>query len=376
MAAECDLRAAPIAVTRRAAQRRPSPPMTLIAVLRHLAFAATLALLSAATVRLMIAVRVLDHPNARSAHREPTPKGGGVGIVLAFLVGVVVLYRYADFARLADPYFLAVIGAAFAIAVVGLLDDLLNWPFTVKLTAQVLAALVAVGSGLYLRDYRLPYVGGFYVGWLGPPITICWIVFATNAMNFIDGLNGLAAGVTLVTCAFLAVIAEAHAGWFAYFAALLLAAGVAGFLPFNFPRARIFMSDVGSQFCGFVLAVLAVVASRFQGDELSFLVVPMLLSGVLFDVAFTLVRRRLSGERITQAHRGHLYQVAARAGVPAWAVTLLHAGFAVLGGLFALAFIAASGTAKPWIPLLTLLPQIIWLAYVTRRARQAGLGQW
>ena len=348
--------------------------MTLIAVLRHLAFAAGLALLSAAIVRLMIAVRVLDRPNARSAHREPTPKGGGVGIVAAFLVGITVLFRYADFSRLADPYFLGVIGAASAIALVGLLDDLLDWPFTVKLGAQVLAALVAVGSGLYLRDYRLPYIGGFYVGWLGLPITVCWILFATNAMNFIDGLNGLAAGVTLVTCAFLAIIAAAHEGWFAYFAALLLAAGVVGFLPFNFPRARIFMSDVGSQFCGFVLAVLAVVASRFQGDELSFLVVPMLLSGVLFDVAFTLTRRQLSGERITQAHRGHLYQVAARAGVPAWAVTLLHVGFAVFGGLVALVFIAASGTPKPWIPLLTLLPQVIWLGYVTRRA--AGIGKW
>jgi UDP-GlcNAc:undecaprenyl-phosphate GlcNAc-1-phosphate transferase len=350
--------------------------MTLIAVLRHLAFAAGLALLSAATVRLMIAARVLDRPNERSAHSEPTPKGGGVGIIVAFLVGTAVLYRYAAFARLADPYFLGVIGAASAIALVALLDDLLNWPFTVKLGAQVLAALVAVGTGLYLRDYRVPYAGGFYVGWLGPPITICWILFVTNAMNFIDGLNGLAAGVTLVASGFLAGIAAAHDGWFAYFAALLLAAGVVGFLPFNFPRARIFMGDVGSQFCGFVLAVLAVVASRFEGVELSFLLVPMLLSGVLFDVAFTLARRLLSGETITQAHRGHLYQVAVRAGVAAWRITLIHAGFAVFGGLVALAFIAASGAAKPWIPLLTLIPQIIWLGYVTRCARQAAIGRW
>ena len=140
-----------------------------------------------------------------------------------------------------------------------------------------------------------------------------------------------------------------HGGWFAYFAALLLAAGVVGFLPFNFPRARIFMGDVGSQFCGFVLAVLAVVASRFEGVELSFLIVPMLLSGVLFDVAFTLARRLLAGERITEAHRGHLYQVAVRTGVPAWAVTLIHAGFAAFGGLVALLFIAVPVAAKPFV---------------------------
>ena len=109
----------------------------------------------------------------------------------------------------------------------------------------------------------------------------------------------------------------AHGGWFAYGASLLLIGGVAGFLPFNFPRARIFMGDVGSQFCGFMLAVLAVVASRFEGVELSFLLVPMLLSGVLFDVAFTLVRRWHAGERLTAPHRGHLYQVAQRTGIPA-----------------------------------------------------------
>jgi UDP-GlcNAc:undecaprenyl-phosphate GlcNAc-1-phosphate transferase len=350
--------------------------MTLIAVLRHLVFAVGLATLSAGAVRLMISVRVLDRPNARSSHSTPTPKGGGVGIVVAFLVGVVLLYRYAEFARLAQPYFLGVIGAATAIALVSLLDDLMDWPFTVKLATQVLAALVAVGTGLYLADYRLPYVGGLYVGWVGVPITILWILFTTNAMNFIDGLNGLAGCVTVVASGFLAVIAATHEGRFAYFAALLLAAGVAGFLPFNFPRARIFMGDVGSQFCGFMLAVLAVVASRFEGVELSFLIVPMLLSGVLFDVAFTLARRLLAGERLTQAHRGHLYQVAVRTGIPAWVVTLIHTGFATFGGLAALLFIAVPEAAKPWVPLLTLGPQLVWLAYVIHRSRQAGIGRW
>ena len=96
-------------------------------------------------------------------------------------------------------------------------------------------------------------------------------------MNFIDGLNGLASGVALIACLFLGFIAERHDGWFGYAAAGLLASGLAGFLPFNFPRARIFLGDVGSQFCGFMLAVLAVVASRFEGVELSFLLMPMLL---------------------------------------------------------------------------------------------------
>ena len=350
--------------------------MTLAAVLRHLAFAVALALLSAAVVRLMIAVRVLDHPDPRKVHTQETPKGGGVGVVVAFLVGIAVLYRYAEFARLADPYFVGVIEASVAIAVVAFLDDLFDWRFTVKLAAQIVAALVAVGSGIYVLDYRLPYVGTLQVGWLGAPATAVWLLFATNAMNFIDGLNGLAGGVALIAACFLAGIAAAHSGWFGYFAALLLAAGLAGFLPFNFPRARIFMGDVGSQFCGFVLAILGVVASRLENVDLSFLLVPMLLSGVLFDVAFTLIRRALAGERLTEPHRGHLYQVAQRSGVPATIVTLVHWGFTGFGGLCALAFLAAPPAAKPLIPLLVLLPQLCWLGFVCGRARNAGLQRW
>jgi len=350
--------------------------MTLAALLRHLTFAAGMALLSASVVRLMIGARLMDRPDPRKAHLHPTPKGGGIGIVVAFLTGIGVLYQFAEFARLADPYFLGVIEASVAIAVVAFLDDLYDWNFGVKLAAQVLAALVAVGSGLYVRGYHAPYVGDLASGWLAAPVTLFWLLFATNAMNFIDGLNGLAGGVALIAAGFLAGIAATHDGWFAYAASLLLAAGIAGFLPFNFPRARIFMGDVGSQFCGFMLAVLAVVASRFQGLQLSFLLVPMLLSGVLFDVGFTLVRRAIAGERLTAPHRGHLYQIAQRSGVPAVAVALMHWGFAVYGGVCCLVFIASPSAWKPLVPALTLLPQLAWLGFVVSRARRAGIKRW
>ena len=332
--------------------------------------------LSAGSVRLMIAARLMDRPDARKAHQMPTPKGGGVGIVLTFLVGIAVLYRFAAFSRLADPYFLGVIQASVAIAVVAFLDDLFDWPFIVKLGAQVLAALVAVSSGLYVTDFRIPYLGPLPLVWIGAPATLVWLLFATNAMNFIDGLNGLAGGVALIACLFIVVIAGTHGGWFAYAASGLLAAGLAGFLPFNFPKARIFMGDVGSQFCGFMLAVLAVVASRFDGVELSFLLVPMLLSGVLFDVAFTLARRALQHEALTQPHRGHLYQVAQRSGVPAIAVTLVHWSFAAFGGACCVAFIAAPSLYKPEVPFITLLPQLAWVWFVVRRSRAAGLRRW
>ncbi len=350
--------------------------MTIGAILRHLVFAAGLACLSALIVRGMISARVMDQPNSRKSHERPIPKGGGVGIVVAFMSGLWALYVFAEFARLAQPYFLGVIAASFAIAVVAFLDDMADWPFAVKLAAQLLAALAAVGTGVYVRDYRIPVLGAYFVGWFGGPATLAWILFVTNAMNFIDGLDGLAGGVALIAACFLAGIAGAHGAWFAYFAALLLAAGLLGFLPFNFPRARIFMGDVGSQFCGFVLAMLGVIASRFDGVELPLLLMPMLLSGVLLDVAFTLARRAWAGERLTRAHRGHLYQIAHRAGVPASRIALAHWGFAIFGGGCCLLFIAVPSAWKPMVPAITLLPQAPWIGYVRARSRAAGLTRW
>lgn len=350
--------------------------MTWAAILRHLVFAAGLACVAAVVVRAMVSAGVMDRPAARKAHSVPTPKGGGVGIVVAFLLGISVLYGFADFARLADAYFRGVVLAAVAIAVVAYWDDLRDFPFVVKLGAQVGAALLAVGTGLYVEVFNLPLLGPVDLGIWGAVVTVGWILFATNAMNFIDGLNGLVGGTVLVACAFLAVIAAGQEGWFVYFAALLLGAAVAGFLPFNFPRARIFMGDVGSQFCGFVLAMLGVAAARFQTIEMSFLLVPMLLAGVLFDVAFTLVRRALAGENVAQAHRSHLYQVAHRSGVDFRVIAAVHWGFAAVGGVVALAFThAAPGTKLPLL-LILVVPQLAWLGFVVARARAAGLGRW
>jgi UDP-GlcNAc:undecaprenyl-phosphate GlcNAc-1-phosphate transferase len=350
--------------------------LTAWAFATHLGFCACLAALSALVVWGMTHVGVIDVPGTRSSHSRPTPKGGGVGVVAAFLVGIGVLYGFASFARIADPYFRGVILAAVGIAIVAYLDDMLAWPAWVKLAAQLAAAAVAVSSGLWIDTIRVPVLGAIPLGWLGPVGTLAWIVVATNAMNFIDGLNGLAAGVSMIACLVLAGIAAAVGAWFVYFAALILAAGLLGFLPFNFPHARIFMGDVGSQFCGFLLAVLAVAAGRFDTVELSVALVPMLLFGVLFDVAFTLLRRAAAGEPLMQAHRGHLYQIAQRSGLSAVRVTLVHWGFSLWGGLCCLGLATASSPGKPLWVLLVAPPQLVWLWWVRRRARQAGITRW
>jgi UDP-GlcNAc:undecaprenyl-phosphate GlcNAc-1-phosphate transferase len=182
--------------------------------------------------------------------------------------------------------------------------------------------------------------------------------------------------VTFFACLFLAGIAGIYGGFFVYTAALLLAGGVLGFLPFNFPRAQIFMGDVGSQFCGFMLALFGVAAARFEGAPLSFLLVPLLLSGVLYDVTFTLLRRILAGENIARAHNGHLYQVVRRAGMDARIVTLIHWAFAILGGFTAIAFLIVHSIWKLPVAAVPVLVQLIWTRYVFRRAAAAELGRW
>ena len=342
----------------------------------YLLFFLALAGLSAAIVRIMIKVGTLDHPGARSSHIQPTPKGGGVGIVVAFVLGTSLLYVGAHRARVPDLPFIGVILASIGIAIISYTDDIRSWSFTVKLGAQLAAAVVAIACGIRFRVLNLPWLGGMDTGWLGLPLTAAWIVFATNALNFIDGLNGLASGAVALACLFLAGFAWAQTDGFVQMACLVLTAGIAGFLPFNYPKARIFMGDVGSQFCGFVSAILGVLAARFGAQTLSVLLVPMLLFGVYFDVVFTLARRAVAGNRITEAHRSHLYQIAHRSGMRAALVTLVHWGMVVWGGLCCLAFQAVSGTAKPLVPLAVLLPQVAWLVYVTRSAGRAGITRW
>jgi UDP-GlcNAc:undecaprenyl-phosphate GlcNAc-1-phosphate transferase len=343
------------------------------ALLSHLLLALPLALVSAAVVRWMMARPILDHPDHRKAHDRPTPKGGGLGPVVAFMLGMLALFLLAPLSPLAEPRFIGVVLAALAIAAVALADDVWDFRFLVKLGAQGLAALVALGSGLVLERLSLPGFGEVPLGVLGFAITLFWIVGCTNAVNFMDGMDGLVGGVVVIACAALAVVAASEAGWFVFAAALFLFAGFLGFLPFNLPPARIFMGDVGSQFAGFLLAVLAVAAAGFEASQVSFLVVPLLLFGLLWDAAFTLARRALAGEAVAAPHRTHLYQMAQRTGLAVPVVAGLHWGFALLGAALCAMFLRLPPAEKPLVVVPALFVQVVWTCYVARRVRRAGL---
>ncbi|HTZ70929.1 MAG TPA: hypothetical protein VMB71_09795 [Acetobacteraceae bacterium] len=322
--------------------------------------------LSALTVRFMVRVGALDHPVARSSHAVPTPKGGGVGIALALAAGTAAEIAVHTLPLGTLPPMLA----ALFLASVSYLDDIRPTSFLVKLAAQLAAAAAAVAAGDRLAAIALP-AGALHLDPLfGGLLTIAWLVFVTNAVNFIDGLNGLASGCCAIAAACLGVAASPPLPG----AALPLVAGIAGFLPFNFPRARIFMGDVGSQLCGFFVADLAVRAAPTR----AVLIVPLALGPILADVAFTLARRVIARARLTEAHRGHLYQVANRAGMNAPVVTILYwcmSGWACLCGI-AIATASNSTTADIAWATLALVPMAAWLGLVAVRARRAGITRW
>jgi len=247
---------------------------------------------------------------------------------------------------------------------------LYNWPFAPKLLAQLAACLAVMLCGDVAARLVLPSGAVVPFGLAGVVLTLGWLLFVTNAVNFIDGLNGLAAGSVLIACCLVAA-----ASTVVRFEALALAAGIVGFLPFNYPRARIFMGDVGSQACGFLMADMAVTAAR---DPLASLVVPLALLPILADVLFTLARRAWTGARLTQAHRGHLYQVAQRAGVPAWLVSALYWAMASWGGLCGvlLAQLGGGAGAAVLACAAAAAPLVGWAAWVVGRARQARIGAW
>src|SRR5262249_11276191 len=145
-------------------------------------------------------------------------------------------------------------------------------------------------------------------GAFGVPLTMLWIVAVMNLVNFMDGINGLVSGSAMIAAAMLALIAPIGHEPFVHFSALLLLASTAGFFVFNFPGGRIFLGDTGSMFLGYMLASLAVIGATKEGGQISFYIVPILISPLLFDAIFTIAARARRGETLWVAHRDHLYQ--------------------------------------------------------------------
>ena len=341
----------------------------------HLAIALVLACASAAISWAMLRagprIGLVAVPNSRSSHDRPTPSAGGVSIAAAFLAGLAVA---AVLGGGSGPQLAVLAAAAAGLAAVGLVDDLGRLDgIRIKVAAQLAAAAALVAADIVWTRLWLPGIGMVELGWAGAAVTIVWLVAMTNIVNFMDGLDGLAAGTIVLAGCFLCAATALQGASVAWIPAYALAAGAAGFLPFNFPRARMFMGDVGSQLAGFAFAALAVWATRLDAAPSAFLVVPLLFLHFIFDAAFTLCRRALRGEDVTAAHRGHLYQLANRLGLSHARVAAIHFGMAAAQGAAALHVAAAEPADALLVLPPLLLAQALYATAVVRAARRRGL---
>jgi len=263
-------------------------------------------LLTCALRRYSLARSLIDIPNGRSSHTVPTPRGGGVAIVLSFLIALPFLAHAVD-APLSLVW--ALTGGGGLIAIVGFLDDHGHIAARWRLLAHFLAA----GWALLWLD-GLPPINLFgadiSLGWLGHALAAFYLVWLLNLYNFMDGIDGIASVEAICTCMGACLIYWLTGNQHLIWMPLLLAMAVLGFLYWNFPPARIFMGDAGSGFLGITLGVLSLQAAW---NSPQFLWVWLILLGVfIVDATFTLIRRLLRGDKVYEAHRSHGYQFASR----------------------------------------------------------------
>lgn len=336
-------------------------------LLAAVAFAASLA-----CVRLVERharrLRLVDLPNTRSSHREPRPRGGGLGIV-AGAAAASIAASVSGAPWPADLWM--VFAAALLVAAVGLWDDLRSLGIGPRLAVQTVAAVLVVGGVGSLDRLPLPAPADVPLGFIGSILAVVWIVGVTNFFNFMDGIDGLAAGQATISLGVLAYVLwpQPAAGF-----ALTIAAATAGFLVRNWSPAKIFLGDVGSAFLGFLLASLPLAGPPEARPQLVWLVA-ISMTLFLLDPVATLVSRTRRRAAIGASHRDHAYQQFVEPGAShAAAVTALLAAGLVLG-VFAGAAYLRPALAWPAVAVAVIAFGIEWLAAARRRAaprRRAG----
>ena len=305
-----------------------------------LATALLCGLLTGVVRRYSLQRAVLDIPNERSFHSVPTPRGGGLAIVIALLFSLG-LAGWVGW--LSSEMLLAMVPGGILVAVIGWIDDHRPVSAAQRLLAHFAAAAWAVFVAGGLPVLQLGTLS-LSVGVAGSAFAVLTIVWLTNLYNFMDGIDGIAATEAITVGLAAAALAAMGGNFGVAVAALLIAAAAAGFLGWNWQPARIFMGDVGSGFLGYVLGVTAVL-SEVQGGP------PLLLWGVLLgvfvvDATLTLLRRAMRGEQVSAAHRTHAYQRAVQYGMSHRRVAVLTAMLnLLLFGLAALAWMKPAYTA-------------------------------
>ncbi|MBN1804568.1 MAG: undecaprenyl/decaprenyl-phosphate alpha-N-acetylglucosaminyl 1-phosphate transferase [Sedimentisphaerales bacterium] len=256
-------------------------------------------------------LKIYDSQTSRKVHAGQIPRIGGVAIFISSVL-LVVIELFLDTAtgerfRQIQTQFIALLCASTFIFLVGLADDLWKVRVRYKLLAQISAAMLVCVFGARIESLNFANLFTLRFGILSFPLTIFWIISITNAVNLIDGLDGLATGICAIACTVVAVFAFVHSNIVLTVIMLALMGSLTGFLFFNFNPARIFMGDCGSTFLGFVLGSASVMCAMKTGTIVALALPAVALGLPIFDTAFSILRRYLGRWSITSADRGHLH---------------------------------------------------------------------
>ncbi|MEO8636433.1 MAG: glycosyltransferase family 4 protein [Gemmatimonadales bacterium] len=313
------------------------------------------------------ALGLMDVPNDRSSHSRPTPRGGGIAIVVGSLLGVGVFVVMKG--AVIPPAGVAGLVAASVIALVSLVDDIRPLPPALRLVTHLAAATALLPWLPLPLAIDLPGIGPVPLGRAAPAFAVFWIVAVTNIYNFMDGIDGLAGGQGLVAGALWGAAGVVTGDAFLTGSGFAIAVSCAIFLVRNWAPAHIFLGDAGSAFLGFSFAVLPLLAA---GGTLGVRAWPcgvFLLWLFLFDATLTLVRRLGRGENLFRAHRDHLYQRLVVAGATHVGVSRVYLGLAAVVGCTGLQW--ALGRLPGWGVLLPAGVTAAALVLVLRRRERA-----
>ncbi len=299
------------------------------------------------TIKLAKKVGAIDMPSDRRVNKKPIPRIGGIAVIAGFIVSAVYLIITMIFEgklNLNDPenYKMKVLGFFLGIIVLATfayIDDVKSLKPIQKLIAQVVAAIIIYAFGIRIdeiNEQMLPEILSFI-------LTVGWIVGITNAINLIDGLDGLSSGITLISCVSLLIIfATNNSPIISIILITALAGAIVGFLPYNANPAKTFIGDVGAQFLGFTLSVIAILGVA-KTVTLVVLVAPILVLALpIFDTLFAIIRRIVKGKSLKavfQADRGHLHHRLMEAGYTQKQSVFILYGASAMLGMFAIILI-------------------------------------
>lgn len=302
---------------------------------------------------------IIDTPNSRSSHVTPTPRGGGVAIVISFLIGMILFY-FLGYLPILSAVGLIVSGGV--IALVGFWDDHGHIAARWRLLAHFSAAAFLL---FCLGGFPVLKVSDFIIdlGIFGSLFGLLFLVWMLNLYNFMDGIDGLASAEAVIACIGMIVIYYISGDYIelnSYLVLWLLVCTVLGFLLWNFPPAKIFMGDAGSGFLGLMIGSLAISAGWI---ETKFFFCWLILLGVfIVDATWTLVRRVLGGFKVYEAHRSHGYQIASRKFKRHLPVTLSTIAINIIW-LFPIALLVGINIVNPIIALIISYTPILYIDY-------------